>query len=116
MIYPRNDEKAAVLPVPYDFDNSGLVNAYYAIPSEVVGTTSVTQRVYRGYSRPLADVQKTVEIFKSKRESLNALVNNFEFFSAKTKKEIINYLDDFYKTINNPGKVKSIFVDDARKN
>lgn len=115
MIYPRNDEKAKVLPVPYDFDNSGLVNAYYAIPSDVIGTTAVTQRVYRGYSRPISEVQRTLDIFKTKRESINSLVNGFELLKPKTKKDIIDYLDDFYKTINNENKVKSFFVDNARK-
>jgi hypothetical protein len=116
MIYPRNDETAKVLPVPYDFDNSGFVNAYYAIPSEVIGTTAVTQRVYRGYSRSLAEVKNTLDIFKAKKESIYALVNGFELLKPKTKKDIIDYLNDFYKTINNDNKVKSIFIDNARKN
>ena len=116
MIYPSNDEKAKVLPVPYDFDNSGFVNAYYAIPSDVIGTTAVTQRVYRGYSRTMAEVKSTLDIFRVKRESINSLINGFELLKPKTKKDIIDYLDDFYKTINNESKVKSIFVDNARKN
>lgn len=115
MIYPRNDEKAKVLPVPYDFDNSGLVNAYYAIPNDLIGTTSVTQRVYRGYTRPLPVVQKTIELFKAKKESIYALVSSFDLLKSKTKKDILDYLDDFYKTINNENKVKSVFIDNARK-
>lgn len=116
IVYPRNDEAAKVLPVPYDFDNSGFVNAYYAIPSDVIGTTAVTQRVYRGYSRTMAEVKKTLDIFKAKRESMYALINSFELLKAKTKKDIIDYLDDFYKTINNDNKAKSLFIDNARKN
>ena len=115
MIYPRNDEKAKVLPVPYDFDNSGLVDAYYAVPSEVIGTASVTQRVYRGYSRPLAEVKRTLDIFKAKKESIYSLIKGFTLLNSKTQKEMINYLDDFYETINNEKKIKSLFVDNARK-
>jgi hypothetical protein len=114
MIYPRNDEKAKVLTVPYDFDNSGIVNAYYAVPSEVVGTASVTQRVYRGYKRTMPEIQKTLAIFKEKRQSINDLVNGFDLFKEKTKKDIISYLNDFYKTIESEKKVQSIFIDNAR--
>ncbi len=39
------------VPVPYDFDYSGLVNAYYAVPGENLGLTSVTQRYYLGPCR-----------------------------------------------------------------
>ena len=116
MIYPKNDEKAKVLPVPYDFDNSGLVNAYYALPSEVIGTTAVTQRVYRGYSRPLAEVKTTVDFFKSKKEKIYSIINGFALLKPKTQKEMLDYLDNFYDTMNNEKKVKSLFVDNARKN
>lgn len=114
MIYPRNDETAKVIPVPYDFDNSGFVNAYYAVPNEILGITAVTQRVYRGLSRSMSELQKTLDIFKAKKESMYSLVNNFEQLNDKSKKEIINYLDDFYKIIDNEKSVKSVFIDNAR--
>lgn len=115
MIYPIKNEKAKMLPIPYDFDNSGLVNAYYAIPSEIIGTTAVTQRVYRGYTRTLAEVQKTLDIFRAKKESIFSIINSFELLKPKTKKEMIDYLDDFYKVLNSESRVKSIFIDKARK-
>lgn len=114
MIYPRNDETAKVLTVPYDFDNSGLVNAYYAIPSDIVGTASVTQRVYRGFKRTMPEIQHTLALFREKRESINALINGFDLFKDKTKKDIIDYLDEFYKTIASEKKVRSVFIDNAR--
>lgn len=114
IIYPRNDEKAKVFPVPYDFDNSGLVDAYYAIPNELIGTSSVKDRVYRGYSQPWPQVQKTLALFNSKKESIFAVINNFELLKPKTKSDIIKYLEEFYKTIDNESKAKSIFVDNTR--
>ncbi|MFL6801419.1 MAG: hypothetical protein ACJ8EQ_06595, partial [Sphingomicrobium sp.] len=39
----------AVIPVPYDFDFSGLVNAPYATPPDQLRIADVRQRVYRGY-------------------------------------------------------------------
>jgi hypothetical protein len=37
------------VPVPYDFDYSGLVDAPYAVVPDGVRAARVTQRVYRGY-------------------------------------------------------------------
>lgn len=114
MIYPRDDETAKVVPVPYDFDNSGFVNAYYSVPNEILGITAVTQRVYRGLSRPMSELQRTLDVFRAKKESMYSLINNFEHLNDKSKKEIINYLNDFYKIIDNENSVKSIFIERTR--
>jgi hypothetical protein len=37
------------IPIPYDFDYSGLVGAPYAVPPEGLGISNVKQRLYRGY-------------------------------------------------------------------
>jgi hypothetical protein len=41
----------ALVPVPYDFDYSGLVNAPYAVPPDSVPVRSVRERRYRGFCR-----------------------------------------------------------------
>ena len=40
-----------LVAVPYDFDHSGLVNAYYAKPNPMLKISSVTERIYRGLCR-----------------------------------------------------------------
>ena len=44
------------VPVPYDFDQAGLVEAFYALPSENIGVASVRERVYRSIAYPSAIV------------------------------------------------------------
>jgi hypothetical protein len=39
------------VPVPYDFDYSGFVNAPYAIPYDYLPIKKVTDRLYRGICR-----------------------------------------------------------------
>ena len=46
-----------VVPVPYDFDYSGFVNAPYATPPAGFTTQNVRQRVYRGYCTPRAHLR-----------------------------------------------------------
>ena len=38
-----------MIPIPYDFDFSGLVDAPYATPPDVLKIANVRQRFYRGY-------------------------------------------------------------------
>jgi hypothetical protein len=39
----------SVVPIPYDFDFSGLVDAPYSSPPDVLNLSSVRDRLYRGY-------------------------------------------------------------------
>lgn len=41
----------AIVPVPYDFDMAGLVDAPYAKVSELLPISSVSERLYRGFCR-----------------------------------------------------------------
>jgi hypothetical protein len=101
--------------VPYDFDHSGFVNAGYATPNELLGTETVKERVYRGFPRTMEELQATFDIFRKQKENINSLIMNFALLKERTRKEIVSYLEDFYKTINNKSQVQSIFIENARR-
>lgn len=111
-----NSENSNILPyvVPYDFDHSGFVNAGYALPSEVLGTEAVTERVYRGFPRSMDELELTFAVFKEKKGAIFSLINNFSLLKESYRKEATRYLEEFYKTINNRKEVQSIFIDNAR--
>lgn len=116
LIYDKSDPSALPYVVPYDFDHSGLVNASYALPNEILGTESVTERVYRGFPRRMEELQLVFDIFRAKKDKIYSLVNNCVYLASRTKREITDYLEDFYRTINNKGLAKSVFIDNARTN
>lgn len=109
-------ENPASMPfaVLYDLDWSGIVNTDYAVPDPLLNTESVKERVYRGFPRTLEEINDALDIFKAKKDEIYALINGFEPLDGKSKKSMTSYLDDFYKLINSPKSVKSVFVDDAR--
>ena len=55
MVYQHNVEmlylNSAAFAIPYDFDHSGIVNAYYAKPNPMLNIRSVRDRIYRGMCR-----------------------------------------------------------------
>jgi hypothetical protein len=115
LMRPASDSTARPIVVPYDFDYAGLVDAYYAVPNEGLPIENVRQRLYRGYSRTQEELNEALAIFNKQKEKIYSLINNFDLLSEKNRKTIIDYLDDFYKTINNRNQVKSIFIEQARK-
>ncbi|MCY7311672.1 MAG: hypothetical protein LH619_12905, partial [Chitinophagaceae bacterium] len=101
-------------PVHYDFDHSGFVNEDYATPNELLGTETVKERAYRGFPRKMEELQTSFDVFRSKKVSILSLINNFALLQSRTKKELTDYLIEFYNTINDKRQVQNIFIDNAR--
>ena len=114
LLSSRKDSTAKPSPVAYDFDNSGLVNADYAVPDPIMGIESVIERVYRGFPRTEAELNEAFQVFNAKKDQMYAIINNFAPMSDNVKKSTISYLDEFYKTINNPKDAKYVFITKAR--
>ncbi|HET9430705.1 MAG TPA: hypothetical protein VFO70_05990, partial [Chitinophagaceae bacterium] len=114
LIHPANDLKAVPFAVPYDLNHCGFVNASYAAPPEDLGITSVKERLYRGFPRTMEELQETINLFKAQKDNFYSLINNCQWLNKASKKESINFLDDFYKTIDNRNSVKYTFIDNAR--
>jgi hypothetical protein len=114
LMVPKNDTLAKPYAIPYDFDFCGFVNASYAVPAEGLGIESVQERLYRGFPRGLDELQAVINVFQEKKESIIYYVNHFELCSAKCRKAMVAYLDEFYKTVSNRKNIESIFIMHAR--
>lgn len=99
----------------YDFDFSGLVNAPYATPDPQLGTETVTTRVYRGFPREVGELREMADFFRSKKDAMYAEINNSKFLDNRSKKDMIGYLDEFYRDINSDKNLKILFIDNARQ-
>ena len=91
------------IPVPYDFDYSGIVDAYYAIPGENLGIESVRERYFLGACRTEADHEKTIEYLLDYRDEMYAYIGSFPYLEENRKNELVYYLEEFYKMTSGPG-------------
>jgi hypothetical protein len=88
--------------VPYDFDHSGFVNASYATNVRDPEISSVKRRVFSGLCLSEAEYLEALEIFVETKPEMYEIINSFQPLTLRTKKEIIKYLDQFYKLIDKP--------------
>lgn len=114
LMVSKNDTLAKPYAIPYDFDFCGLVDASYAVPAEGLGIESVRQRLYRGFSRSLNELQAAIDVFQEKKESIMYYIDHFELCSTKCRKAMEAYLGEFYKTVENKKNIESIFILNAR--
>jgi hypothetical protein len=114
LIQSKIDSLHKPYAVPYDFDYAGLVNTDYAVPDERLGTESVKERVYRGFPRTMGELNDVLDMFRNQKDSMYALINNFDLLNGRSKKEMCSYLDEFFDLIKNQEKVNEVFIQQAR--
>jgi len=83
--------------VPYDFDYAGLINADYAVPYEGLGLKSVLERRYLGICRSEDIFINALKEFSDRKKEFIKVINDFPYLNAKSKNEMIMYLESFFK-------------------
>jgi hypothetical protein len=94
-----------IMAIPYDFDQSGFVNAPYAMPNEKFGIRSVRQRVYRGRCVNNEHLEASFGQFRDHRDAIYEVIREQEGLKAGVLKQLVRYVDDFYELIDDPRDV-----------
>ncbi len=109
-----------IIPVPYDFDMSGLVNASYATVPMTGGyqlqIKSVTQRLFRGFKRNARVYQHIRKQFLDNRAEMLKLVDSYKL-SFSDPKEFFwtrSYISEFFKIMTNNQKFDAEVFKKAR--
>ena len=101
---PLFTKAGTVIPMLYDFDYSGLVDAPYAMAKPP--NNDVRRRRYRGLCHTQGSVEETLQEFRDKREVIYELVRNIDGLRASKVKSTLKYFDRFYDVINDPEQVQ----------
>jgi len=99
------------IPIPYDFDFSGVVNTNYAAAPPNLPIQSVRQRLFRGYCRPKGEYEKTIQLFLDRKDKIYALYENCRYLDEKVIKSTLKFYDQFYDIITDPKKIRKQIYD-----
>jgi len=91
--------QSAMVPVPYDFDASGLVDAPYAVPSESLGMNSVRERRYRGYCAHNSHALGAAAEFRAKQSQIVGVLSTIPGLDERRRSGATAYLDSFFRDI-----------------
>ncbi len=103
-------ESGEMIPVAYDFDFSGMVNTEYAIPLSSLPVKYVTDRYFLGHEKSMAELAPVFALFQEKKATLIQTISDFDYLSKAEKKQMIRYIESFYRILNKPKLVKREFV------
>jgi len=106
------DSIQVVYPVPYDFDWSGVIWTPYAQPDSRLELRDVRQRVFRGTCRSAQEFGLVFAEFNARKDTIYALYRGMaaEGLEAKRIQQALEYYDEFFKTINDPGRTRREFL------
>ena len=96
-------------PMAYDFDWAGLVDAPYARPDYRLPIKRVTDRLYRGGCHSPEELAAAISLFKAKKAEIYGSLTEIKGLTPMRLKTATDFLDEFYKMIDDPGEVKREF-------
>jgi len=102
-----------IVPIPYDFDMSGLVNTSYAVVSAInnkpLPITKVTDRLYRGFDRDDEILEQIRNEFLFYEKDIYALMDQYKSYFKYPKEftECKSYVQSFYEIIKDDKKFEN---------
>jgi hypothetical protein len=107
-IVPFARPDGVLLPVPYDFDATGIVGVPYAQPDERLRIQNVRTRLYRGRCRDLAALAPVFAAFTAQRDALTALFTD-DGIPERRAARAREFIDEFYEVLADGAKTEREF-------
>lgn len=92
----RDKATGKIIPVAYDFDFSGLVNAHYATPNADHKLISVRDRIYLGLPASDTVMAETLATFQQRSSALFSLVKKAKLLPIEDREDLRGYIQAFY--------------------
>jgi hypothetical protein len=109
-----NGGEEPFIVLPYDFDNAGMINAEYAVPSDALSIAYVTQRLYRGFCVMNDEVEGAIAAVNGRRDRLLEILDD-ERLSERTRERSIDFVGDGFEIINDERDRQRRIYDDCRE-
>jgi hypothetical protein len=96
--------------VPYDFDQSGLVDAPHAFPNPRFRLKDTRERLYRGRCVNIEHLPATLRLFRERRDDIESLIQDQPGLDKVTKRSMLEFTEEFYDTIDSPKRLQRNIV------
>ncbi len=114
VMYTREEAADKRIPIPYDFDMSGLVNAKYAAPPSHLPIRLVRTRFYRGLCQPDHVMQEAIAHMLSKKDEILALFETTPELSRLSRNRSVAYVKKYFAILEDDAKLKTQVLDRCR--
>ncbi|EAR16305.1 hypothetical protein [Robiginitalea biformata] len=108
------------IPIPYDFDMSGMVNAHYAVVSSVQGDNldieKVTQRLFRGFKRDPQVFDAVRRQYLDLKPRVMAYLDSMaeDFHNSRQFQNTRDFLENFFQILRDDTSYREQILVSAR--
>jgi hypothetical protein len=107
------EDFSAPIPIPYDFDWSGIIDVPYESPY-AGKKTRYSERVYKGPCLNRKELEPVISIMNSKRKELFSLYLEFPYLDEEQRSRSLQHLTMFYIIISNRNLIRQEFIKKCR--
>ncbi|MFH0842191.1 MAG: hypothetical protein V1903_06180 [Bacteroidota bacterium] len=110
IVIMQSKDSSSLYAVPYDFDMAGFVNADYSKPAGVPENMLSDKRVYKGVCYSYDELKQVFEFYRELKPQFESVINDQEVISKTGKKQILQYLNDSYRVLEDNELVANKFL------
>jgi len=96
LIKSNDHKKPLPLPVPYDLDYCGVVNANYAVPHERIPIENITERYWMGNCLEEFEYQEVQQTFMENKDEILQIFESCDFLDKYNKNTSLKYINAFF--------------------
>ena len=114
LVGATKETQSGLIPVPYDFDYSGLVDAPYAVAPPELRLRSVRTRRYRGFCAHNNEARAEAAAIRGMAPALYAAVEAVPELNDRNKRSTSKYLDAFFENIETDEQLEKRVLNSCR--
>jgi hypothetical protein len=92
------------LPVPYDFDRTGLVSPPNGLPDAQLGQRNFRDRIFRGFCYEPAAMTAALDKTRESRDAMEQIIASQVDLDQRSKKQTLKFVESYYAIIDNEKK------------
>jgi hypothetical protein len=92
------------LPVPYDFDRTGLVDPPNGLPDANLGQRTFRNRVFRGFCRDEPMLEEALAKTRAERTAIEALIREQPDLRDRSRRQALDFVGSYYALIDDEKK------------
>lgn len=114
VMYTRETSADKRIPIPFDFDMSGIVDAKYAAPPSHLPIRLVRTRFYRGLCQPPEVMDEAVAQVLAKKDEILALYETHPELSRLSRSRTVSYVKRFFAILEDETLFQQEVLDRCR--
>jgi hypothetical protein len=105
-----NDYPGRLFSIPYDFDFSAFVSAEYSKQRGIPENILVERRRYLGTCYTENELREVFDFYRELKPAFESVIRKYVTNLDGNRNMLLNYLEQFYATIEDSRRVKEEFL------